>query len=115
MKALLLSCMLLFLMGCVDPCDNKVINSALSPDQSKYAVSFHRDCGATTGFNTQISIFNSKNDLPNKSGNTLIIDGQASFELLWQSSSKLVVKGGLNDTVFLQEYFVNGVQVVYAK
>lgn len=58
-----------------DMCGNKIYFEALSPDKEHKVVVFHRDCGATTGFSTQISIVGVKDDLKDKSGNIFIING----------------------------------------
>lgn len=48
--------LLLTLAGCSDMCANRVIRSVVAPDGRHAAVVFERNCGATTGFSTQISI-----------------------------------------------------------
>jgi hypothetical protein len=42
--------------ACVDPCGNEVISEEYSPHREVRAVVFQRDCGATTGFSTQVSV-----------------------------------------------------------
>jgi hypothetical protein len=42
--------------GCVDPCGNAVLSEEYSPNREFRAVVFERDCGATTGFSTQVSV-----------------------------------------------------------
>jgi hypothetical protein len=37
-------------------CANEVLSQTVSPDAKMKAVVFQRDCGATTGFSTQVSI-----------------------------------------------------------
>lgn len=54
-------------------CGNEVIQTLPSQDQHYSAVLFERDCGATTGFSTQISII-SESSLPNEAGNVFIAD-----------------------------------------
>lgn len=39
-----------------DICGNKIIQEIPSPNRKLKAVIFTRDCGATTGFSTQISL-----------------------------------------------------------
>ena len=58
-----------------DMCANNIDKIYFSPNKSLKAVVFQRDCGATTGFSTQISILNSKEELPNSKGNVFIING----------------------------------------
>ena len=42
--------------ACVDPCGNEVISEKYSSNREFRAVVFQRDCGATTGFSTQVSV-----------------------------------------------------------
>jgi hypothetical protein len=39
-----------------DSCANQIVDIKISPDKNYQAVTFIRDCGATTGFSTQLSI-----------------------------------------------------------
>lgn len=76
----------LFLYTTSDMCGNEVYSEMLSPDGKHKVVVFQRDCGATTGFSTQISIIDSDDDLKNESGNIYIIDGHprdVSLDVTW--------------------------------
>jgi hypothetical protein len=39
-----------------DPCDTAIERVVPSPDNSRPPIVFHRDCGATVDFNTQVSL-----------------------------------------------------------
>ena len=56
-------------------CGSYVFEEAYSPDNTYKAVVFQRDCGATTGFSTRVSILRSSKELPNKPGNVFAMDG----------------------------------------
>jgi len=56
-------------------CGNEVVQTTVSPDGRVKAFVFERDCGATTGFSTQISVVGSGKGLPNAAGNVFIADG----------------------------------------
>ncbi len=56
LKTGILGAGVLFLSGCSDACSNSVVARANSPDGLHSAVMFQRDCGATTGFSTQVSV-----------------------------------------------------------
>jgi hypothetical protein len=58
-----------------DLCGNDVWTEYPSPNGEYRAVIFQRDCGATTGFSTQVTILQRDNELPNRAGDILIIDG----------------------------------------
>jgi len=46
----------LYLASAFDPCQTVVRKSIPSPDSSNSIIVFGRECGATVGFNTQVSI-----------------------------------------------------------
>jgi hypothetical protein len=54
-------------------CGNDYVQSLKSPDSKHLAVLFQRDCGATTSFSTQASIFPRDVYPPNKPGNIFVI------------------------------------------
>lgn len=64
--------------------NNNIIDEVYSPDNKYKAVIFDRDAGATTGFNTQISIISSKSSLPNNPGNLFIADTDHGKGPFWQ-------------------------------
>ncbi len=84
-------------------CGNDPISEIQSPDKSLKVVIFQRDCGATTGFSTQVSILSAKRTLPNESGNVMVVDtdhGKAPSgprgvpEIIpeWKSDRELVLR-----------------------
>jgi len=95
------------LAGC-DPsfdslCGNTVLKSLDSPDGKLKAVVFQRDCGATTGFSTQLSVLNAGDPLPNDGGNVFIADtdggaalagqgGGPRVDILWEGPRKLLIE-----------------------
>ena len=74
---------------------------------------FNRNCGATTGFNTQLSVLAKGEALPSEAGNTFIADGSLALGLRWASESELVVTGHHGAKIFKQEKLANGVTVSY--
>lgn len=52
-----------FLSG--DMCANEIIEEIPSPNKGFKAVIFTRDCGATTGYSTQLSIIDNSANLDN--------------------------------------------------
>src|SRR2546426_4077176 len=55
-------------------CGNQVLHENLSPDKRSKAIVFQRDCGATTGLSTQVSIVPSWRKHPYGCGNVLVAD-----------------------------------------
>mgnify|MGYP000387961345 CR=1 FL=1 len=102
-----------------DMCGNEVYSQALSPHEKYKAVVFQRDCGATTGFSTQISIVGSSDELKNESGNIYIIDGHpkdVSPILTWPSSTELKIEKNLSGAEYKAESdwgFLNKITITY--
>ena len=61
--------------ACIDPCGNDVLTETKSPDGRLRVVVFQRDCGATTGFSTQVSVIASGEAFQStQSGNVFVAD-----------------------------------------
>jgi hypothetical protein len=102
------------LSGC-DPCGNEISQTVNSPSGKMKAIVFNRNCGATTGFNTQVSIIPSSESLPGDSGNTLILDGVVPLSIEWRSDSALQLSGLGAAKIFLQSPSAAGVSVSYSR
>ena len=107
-----------------DLCGNTVVAEAVSPDQHLKAVVFQRDCGATTGFSTQVSVIGAQDALPNESGNAFTADGNRGavpasaaggpvVQVRWVSGRALVVTHHAGARVFTQKDAVSGAAVAY--
>ncbi|MBK1852842.1 hypothetical protein FE845_15960 [Marinobacter sp. 1-4A] len=109
----------LFIYAASDMCGNEIYTEIVSPNKERKAVVFQRDCGATTGFSTQISIINSGDRLENEGGNIYIIDGQpkdVSPPLKWVSNTELRIERSLNGSEYKAESswgLLNKVKVTY--
>jgi len=104
------------LSGCAgDLCGNTIGQTVLSPSGQAKAVVFNRDCGATTGFSTHVSVLPSDEELPNDGGNLLVVDGTVPIALRWISESSLSVGSIGNARVFRQESVVADTQVSYVR
>ena len=76
-------------------CSNQQYQLIPSPDGSLNAVIFERNCGATTGFSTQISILDGNEVLGNRAGNIFVGDGHPSESLpkvSWLSENQLSIR-----------------------
>ena len=76
-------------------CGNETFNEAISSDGGLKAVVFQRDCGATTGFSTQISLIAPMDKLENDGGNIFIVDGhpnERKIEMVWINPKRLLIK-----------------------
>lgn len=123
MKVCLPMLALLACAGCSDACQNTVASSHLSPNGSLAVVLFHRDCGATTGFSTQISILR-PDDKPTGSGNAFIADDDRGAgrvgsregswaEARWLTPDHLLIRYAAKSRLFKRSDSVSGVKITY--
>lgn len=99
--------------GCGNLCGNDPLMAEVSPDQRHVAVVFLRDCGATTGFSTQVSILDAPANLPNEAGNVAVADGNQPGWVRWEDDGTLVV-GGMNvDERYLRRTEYDGIKIRY--
>ena len=88
-------------------CGNDIYSETLSPDGELKAVIFQRDCGATTGFSTQVSILDTDETLENDGGNINLIaienDEVVKVQLVGACSScsvnQMTLKSGVEMTI----------------
>ncbi|MDF0488331.1 hypothetical protein PX554_09330 [Sphingomonas sp. H39-1-10] len=122
MKAVSLA-VLLICCGCSNACQNAVATRSASPDGNHVAVLFQRDCGATTGFSTQISILDA-DDKPSGGGNAFVADddhGAARVgewegswaDMKWLSPKHLLIRYAAKSRLFKQRARVSGVNITY--
>lgn len=100
--------------GCAPICENEVSAAVRSPSGKMKAVVFNRGCGATVGFNTQVSVLSAEAALPNAGGNVLVVDDDVPLALHWESDGSLQVAGTLPSRIFKQEQVVAGVRITYS-
>ena len=96
-------------------CGNETFHETLSPDGRFKAIIFQRDCGAATGFSTQISLLPSDAALPNECGNIFAADRHPedkNIEIAWLSSTELLVRHTA-DLATYKETSRYGVRVIY--
>ena len=99
---IIIVCLLICLVGYIaldnstsSLCGNEVSQEVPSPDNEYKVVVFQRSCGATTGFSTQVSILRVSSQLPNKSGNTFIMDGHPDWTLIevkWNGNRSVAIE-----------------------
>jgi len=74
---------------------------------------FNRGCGATSGFNTQVSIINAGEELENDGGNLFIADGTLPLVIRWNSETEVLISGVGNPEIYKKENTLNGVTIIY--
>lgn len=111
----------LFIYATTGMCGNQVYDEVLSSNRKHKAVLFQRDCGATTGVSTQISIIDSDDELENESGTIYIIDGhptEVAPRVRWVSNTELRIERGLNGSEYKAESswgFLDKIKVTYGE
>jgi hypothetical protein len=111
------------LEGCTADCNDTMVERLLSPDGKHEAVLFQRDCGATTGFTTQISVVVTGEEVSG-SGNTFVADddhGKARVgawegpwaEIKWLSANRVRIRYSRKSRIFNQSETVGPVKIVY--
>jgi hypothetical protein len=98
--------------GLTGGCENEVAARLPSPSGRLEAVVFNRGCGASVGFNTQLSIV-SAGQVPEGGGNALILDGTVPLGITWISESSLEVVGTGGARAFKKEPSAADVSVSY--
>lgn len=94
--------------------EQSVYQEVASPNNVYKAVEFSRDGGATTGFNTQVSIIKAGKKLPDKPGNIYISDGRAFITFMWISDTELHLKiRGEGYRSIKSETLYKGINIVY--
>lgn len=122
-RTLLIATVSIALGACSDMCSNEVVTRLASPDGEREAVMFQRDCGATAGFSTQVSILET-GELLSGRGNTFRADddhgaaergawGGSWAEMKWLASDRLLIRYATNSRLFEQDDSVSGVVVSY--
>jgi hypothetical protein len=128
----ILGCLLLLSAhstGCFNlagACANEILSSHYSPTKQLKAVVFQRDCGATTGFSTQISIMPANIDLPKEGGNVFVADtdhgkspsgpgGGPPVQVEWKGESSLNITYDNRARVFLRKDTQEGITITYSE
>ena len=108
-----------WLLTSVDPCGNDPQYEVASPDGRHRAVVFRRDCGATTGFSTHVSILSAGEAFPSEGGNVFAADsmrdakGVLPMRITWTGDRSILIQRGRAAKVFRSESRVLGVSVDY--
>jgi hypothetical protein len=94
--------------------------SLISPNGKYKAVIFQFDCGATTGFSTQVSILKINENLSNNPGNVYTSKGHPEYVapvLTWVSDEHLNIKNIAKTQTYKQKeswgWLLNKIKVTY--
>jgi len=89
-------------------CGAQPYKSIISPNNEHVAVIFQYDCGATTGFSTQVSILESGETLGNESGNVYISKGHPDTVapiVTWVNSEQLNIQNVAQTQIYKQDEY----------
>lgn len=111
--------------GCSDTCSNKLVQVVKAPGGQHADALFQRDCGATTGFSTQVSVL-TPGDKVSGGGNAFQADDdhgaapvgewQGSWaELRWLSADHLLIRYAAKSRVFKRDDQAGGVRISYSE
>ena len=106
----------LFYFAFSDLCDNEVFSQENSPDGKYKALIFQRDCGATTGFSTQVSVLDITEELENEGGNVFITANHPNdnrIELHWINASSLIIRNTKSTKPSRKEAKIGSVEIRY--
>ena len=116
----------LALAGCSDMCANKGVKLLDSPDGTKRAVLFVRDCGATTGWSTQVAIVSPGNvptgignafTTSDKTGGVALGDWYSAWgswaDIEWTGPASLTVRYAVGSNIIKAKKQVKGVSITY--
>jgi hypothetical protein len=109
-------------LGCAaDPCGTEILAEAASQDAQIKAVLFLRNCGATTGYVTAVSLVSPDESLgddrqffrPARLGNVFRAEQAGDVVIRWQSPRELLISYSLDAKVHLQERSRGAISISY--
>lgn len=109
--------------GCSDTCTNNPISRVDAPGGLHSAIMLQRDCGATTGFSTQISVV-ADVEQPSVSGNAFLADddhgaaaagdwGGPWAEIKWMAPDHLLIRYAAKSRIFEKDSEVSGIRISF--
>ena len=109
--------------GCSDSCSNTTVTQLDAPGGQHSVTLFQRDCGASTGFTTQISIHD-RGSAPSGRGNIFVADadhGAAAVgdwggpwaEMRWLAPDHLQIRYAEKSRIFNQIEQRDGIRISY--
>ena len=82
-------------------CANEIGSRVGSPDGRHEAIVFTRNCWATTGFSTQVSVATPGAQLGNEPGNVFVSRDSAVVEIEWRGPDTLLVRHAAADVALV--------------
>jgi hypothetical protein len=114
-------------LGACGDCETTVLRRIPAPDGQREAIVFGRDCGATSGYSTQVMIGTPGQQIGVDDGNVLVVDDTTLTGLpaettrgplvgvQWQGNDVLELRYSWLVRVFIGSERVNGVRIVHIR
>lgn len=100
--------------SCSKLANNYIQKEISSPSGNYKAIVFSREAGATTAFNSQVSIIDSNKQLPDSPGNIFISDKMNDINMYWTNEKELHIVLLDNKTrIYKMEESFEGIVIVY--
>ncbi|MFN0079155.1 MAG: DUF5412 family protein [Prosthecobacter sp.] len=93
-------------------CANDNLVETVSPNGQFKAVTFRRNCGASTSYSTGVSILSARRKLPNEAGNVFTANHEPSITVRWIDDRHLSISGE-TQTQFLHLTEIRGIRITY--
>jgi Family of unknown function (DUF5412) len=96
---------------------NEIFQEVYSPDNQYKAIAFQRDCGATTGFSTRVSILPATKSLNNSDENIFSMDGHPDWtevKVSWENNHSVTITYLDGFKIFYKnDYYRHWFQVIH--
>ncbi|MET3924493.1 hypothetical protein [Devosia sp. 2618] len=111
--ALLIGGGLWYLGSLIPPCVTEQHSRLTSLDDKFDLVVFSRDCGATTGANTQAALVPARDELPDDATSFFSVGVAADLDPRWDGFGNIELQAPAEGTVYRKDDSVAGINVIY--
>lgn len=111
--AVLVGGLLWYASSLLSSCETTQHQRLPSPDSAFDLIIFSRDCGATTGANTQAALIPNGDSLPDDAASFLSIGAAADLSPRWDSPASITLTVPAGAQIYRQDTSVAGIAVNY--
>jgi len=111
-------CVLLLLLASNSLCRSELFQEVYSPNGKYKVIVYERNCGATTGFRTYISISKSNATLENQTGNVFQANGHPdwfSIKVTWEDDRHVIIEHNGKLLPDVTKSRVNNIEIRYVE
>ena len=103
-----------YFVSTFDICETRIAADKASPDGKLRLVLFHRDCGATVGFNSQVSLVPAGAAFSFDAHPAFVsVSGDAGLEAHWAANGTISVLLPKTERIYHKDLRASGILVVY--